>query len=570
MTYHKTNIANIKTIENIDENVMASLEPRDAFYDIIKKINDKEFIGKAIAIAGLRRTGKSILLSQLHLYSDQFGVKQEEILHITLSATLHNKEVSRDNLDFCKVCSSESMVYPTLDDLAGFINLALSERKIKCILIDEITLCKDLILAGKGFVDYLVNRGIIVILAGTESLALKLAHEESLYSRLISIDINYISFAEYCKVKRLNTDTVKNRRDAFERYIRQGNILDDTIAVDDLYVESAVGVNVALSILNADFEEFIGMEEREKELTQAIIKYTRLIGERITVDTVKSQITRADITRAISNENARRKRDNAETLNMSKGMRDEMALKSIEEIFKKYNMEFGISKIQLSHEQLQIIDKSFTKMGLIYNLSIIPCKPYSNGSVNAEDIFAMHSFIYHIVQGLVSYIQSAELDMPDEDIETLLKNIESAAMGRIIEGIVALHYIRKVEKERPLNICIRNYANGQFEVERKCTKPRLYKYNNLIDSDGEAAKAEIDLVVSEPDAIRLIEIKRSAVTDPAQVRWLHNETVIQEIRNKISQTKAVVKEVYYLGEDTTVDDITYRNIPGMLLEEIHR
>lgn len=65
------------------------------------------------------------------------------------------------------------------------------------------------------------------------------------------------------------------------------------------------------------------------------------------------------------------------------------------------------------------------------------------------------------------------------------------------EGIVSLHYIRKIEKERPLNICIRNYANGQFEVERRCTKPRLYKYNNLIDLDGEAAKAEIDLVVSE-------------------------------------------------------------------------
>lgn len=60
------------------------------------------------------------------------------------------------------------------------------------------------------------------------------------------------------------------------------------------------------------------------------------------------------------------------------------------------------------------------------------------------------------------------------------------------------------------------------------------------------------------------------MADLAQVRRLHNETVIQEIRNKISQTKAVVKEVYYLGEDTTVDDIAYKNIPGMLLEEIHR
>lgn len=555
----------IEQVQLVNTASVNRLEYRNEFQMILDIINNGEITGHAIAITGLRRTGKTILLRQIHLNSDRFGVKNDEVLHITLSATVGKTETPRDSLDLQRLNSISTIEYPTLEEVSAFIHREMSNRRIKCILIDEITLCKDLILAGKGLVDHLVNSGMIVIMAGTESLSLKLADEQSLYSRLITVDINYISFAEYCRLKKLRTDTTEDRNKAFDRYMKQGNILDDHVKVDDKYIESAVGINVALSILNSDYEVFMGMEERTKELAQAVIKYIKLIGETITIDTVRQCMTRADISRAIENVNIRRKKVNQDILSLSKGDRNRIAYESAEEIFREYHMSFDVSDISLSYQQLYIIDQSFTKMGLIYDLNVIPCK---NNFMDAEDVFAMHSFIYHIVQGIIAYIRSSvELDMSDDDVKALTDNIESAANGRIIENIVDMYYINQLEKRKDMATCIKKYSNGKFAVERKCTKPELYKYNNLIDIDGRHVKAEVDLIINEQEVIRLIEIKKSTAVDEHQTRWLNNDTVIQEIRNKISMRKKIIKEVYYLGEDTVVGDIVYRNIPGVLLKE---
>ena len=229
-------------------------------------------------------------------------------------------------------------------------------------------------------------------------------------------------------------------------------------------------------------------------------------------------------------------------------------------------MGFDTSSIKLSDEQLRIIDEAFSKMGLLYNLSIMPCNLSDSGWPRSDDVFMLHGFIYHIVRGIMQYIDRAELDISDEDKETLKQNIESAALGRIMESIIVLHHIKKIESSNELTVCGKSYSNGAFITERKCTKPHLYKYNNTIAINGKPVIAEIDLVISEPDTIRLIEIKKSTVIDENQTRWLNNETVIDDIRNKISWRKRIVKEVYYMGEPLQAGDIAYKNIPAELLK----
>lgn len=553
----------IRRIHNIDGGQFKSLSYRDAYYNIKNKINNGENLGHAICLAGLRRTGKSTLLNQLYLNSQEFGVKPEEILYITLSVTLNGKETARDSFDAAQLANGNKIKYPALEDLNSFIQYICCLESIKCIMIDEVTLCEDLILAGKGFIDSLVNKGIIVILAGTESASFHLAGENSLYSRLILEDISYIPFGEYCRLKNISVSTPEEKQKALDRYIKHGDMLDDTVESDDKYLENALGVNVALSIVNSDYEEFIGCEHDTKELVQSIIKYFKLIGESITIKNIQSQITRADITRAIKNENSRRE---INKLNIKKSERIRFAQEGAEDAFQIYNLGFGLSEIELSYDQLARIDELFTKMGLLYNLSIIPEVKTDTGGVEAEDLTILHGLSYYITEGIIRRILSSHEGISDEDAESLVKNIESAAKGRLLEEIIAIQFIKGIEKKQELLKCLRVYKNSQFKTERKCTKHRIYKYNDSIFADGRQVQAEIDLVISEPDVIKLIEVKKSNAADINQTKWLDNEIVVNEIRNRISRSKSIKKYVYYLGEKREENGIYYENIADILLE----
>lgn len=542
------------------------LHRRDAYYTIVEKIKNGKALGHAICIVGLRRTGKSILLNHLHRNASEFGMKKEEILHISLSAVIDGNEVTRDDFDNRKLLDMTDIRYPSLKEVEVFIEESIRQEKIRCILIDEITMCRDFILAGKGFIDSLVNSGMIVILAGTESVSFKLADENSLYTRLMLEDISYIPFGEYCRLKRLDVSTLDGKRCAIEQYIEHGNILDDTVNADDRYIESAIGVNVALSIMNADYAEFIDAESDLKEFVQSVMKYTKLIGETITINAIKSEISRADLSRALANENTRLKKSGGDQIEVAKSERTRIAIEGAERVFQEYGLSFGMSKIPLTREQLYKIDELFTKMGLIYNLSLIPEEEFSDGSVMAEDLTILHSILYVIAKGMANKIRTANIRISDEEAELLAVNIESAAKGRLLEGIIALEFLKGIEKEHELLTCLKNYGNGKFKTVRKCTKHRMYKYNNRIFDEAQAAIAEVDIVISEPDAIRLIEVKKSSAIDENQTRWLHNDTVVQEIRDRISKTKHIKKEVLYLGEEIISNGVHYRNIADVLLE----
>ncbi len=560
----------IYTVLNTNIEQFNRLHRRDAYFDIVNKINRGQSLGHAICIVGLRRTGKTILLNHLHINSPEFGVREDEILHITLSVTIDDRELSRDDFDNRKLTDMTEMRYPSLEELNAFIDDAVSCGKIKCILIDEITLCRDLILGGKGFIDGLVNRGIIVILAGTESASFNLADENSLYTRLMLVDISYIPFGEYCRLKQMHMSTTAQKEQAIRKYIEHGNILDDAVKIDDRYIESALGVNIALSIINSDYAEFMDVEGNIKEFVQSTIKYTKLIGESITLDAIKSEITRADLTRALTNENAYRRLVGYHQIDITKTERTQITVDSVEDAFREYDLSFGISQIPLTKEQLGIIDQLFTKMGLLYDLSLIPEDKFDDGSVRADDLTILHSLLYMIAGAISNRIRAADIGLSDEDSEALAAKIESTAMGRLLEGIVTLEFIKGIEKDHELLVCLKNYGNGKFKTARKCSKHRLYKYNNRIYTQQQVLTAEIDIVIPEQDTIRLIEIKKSTNIDENQVRWLNNDTVINEIKERISRTKRITKEVFYLGEERTVGDICYRNIADVLLKHYHK
>lgn len=159
----------IAVIEDINP-ISLSFERRDIYYDIVNCIRNMDYAGKAICLSGLRRTGKSTILNQLYAQPEQIGLRRNNLLYIKLSAVSGGRIVDRDHLDIRKINGRTDLCYPSLMEVQQFVSRQMAYRRdIQCILIDEVTLCRDLIMSGKGLLDQLIDSGKIVILAGTES-----------------------------------------------------------------------------------------------------------------------------------------------------------------------------------------------------------------------------------------------------------------------------------------------------------------------------------------------------------------------------------------------------------------
>ncbi|MCM1223861.1 MAG: hypothetical protein NC548_56355, partial [Lachnospiraceae bacterium] len=279
-------------------------------------------------------------------------------------------------------------------------------------------------------------------------------------------------------------------------------------------------------------------------------------------------ISNADLSRAISNINSRRKNTGTAQIHLDKETRRQMAVKSVENAFEKYRLQFGLSDIRLDNKQLNIVDNALSEMGILYSLSHIPC--YKNGDKwpQSDDVCTLGSFLWFLTSEICGYMESADIGLSDRDIMELNSNIKSAMLGRLIENCIAVHFVKELEKSCELPVNAKSYANGRYIVNRKCTKMHMYKYNNNIEEDGKSVTAEIDLILSTEDSIRLIEIKKSTAANIRQTRWLNNETVIDEIVQKIATGKPVEKYVYYMGKPCEADGIHYRNIPTELLKDL--
>ncbi|MDE7478378.1 MAG: AAA family ATPase, partial [Lachnospiraceae bacterium] len=483
----------------IDEinTISMSFEHRDVYYDIVKCIKNMDYTGKVICLSGLRRTGKSTILNQLYAQPEQIGLNQDNILYIKLSAISSNGQlIDRDSLDIKKVNNRESITYPSLVELQKFLNRwDVYKDSTKCILIDEVTLCKDLIMSGKGLIDQLIDSGKIVILAGTESASFHAASEQALYTRLMIKDTSYIPFGEYCRLKRLPLNTLEEKQNAMNKYIEHGNILDN-IQFSEEYIESAIGINLALSIIQSDYDEFISFPEScTKDLVQDIIKYYKLIGENISIQSIREQITRGDLSRAINNENSRRKKQGKELVRLAKADINRIVKKGAEKVFHKYDMDLGISRINLNTDQLYKIDSLFGEMGLIYDINIVPeLNKRTNGSVQAEDVCIVNSLSMLIGRGIMQEIADNCDGLNEDDKKILIENMESALKGRILESVIAAQYLKGYEQKNELKECLVYYSKNGQSFGRKCARYKLYKYNNEISVGNRNVKAEIDLI----------------------------------------------------------------------------
>lgn len=402
------------SIVSVDSGIDNSF--RDIYYELVNDIQNCE--QHAICLVGIKGTGKKTVLNQLYANSAAFGIPQNQVLYVRVHAEYCGMTIERDQLaDFISQSTECKIEYPRLNDILSVIEHEQKVRTIKCILIDEITLCSDFISCGSAFVDGLLRRGIKLVFTGTDSASFYLAEENSLYTRVILKDMGYIPFGEYCRLKGFKLDTLESKSEALEKYIKSGNTLSN-VSIDSDYIHDALGLNLALSIINSNEKEFMEYDNKEKKLAKALTDYYELI-------------------------------ESEQSLSTS-------------------DMEY-FPDVPLTFEQLWFVEKIMSELGLDYVINDIAERKDSTGEVDASTIFMLRSGLDATTNGATRGINS------NRELHEKLKTIE---YSRLLKDVLTFQLLRSTEKKSGITERLEVYGTSGYKISRKCSKPYLYTYED--------------------------------------------------------------------------------------------
>lgn len=178
--------------------------------------------GKIFVLHGLRRTGKTVMMEQvLSSYRDKVG---------------------------CSYYMARN--YDKMKDVEYMLGEEW-KKGTKIVCIDEITRIEDFITNSASLPDIYAKAGMSIIVTGTDSLSLSLAHDRELFSRIKKKSTTHIPFAEHCNV--LGTKSM-------DEYLMFGGLMcpgmDPDNGIYDFesaqkYLDSSVSMNICSSIVNS-------------------------------------------------------------------------------------------------------------------------------------------------------------------------------------------------------------------------------------------------------------------------------------------------------------------------------
>lgn len=203
--FNKTGIRIYNNQEIITEyNKYSQFNKRDQFEPLYKSAKQSL---KIVALYGLRRTGKTVLLIQLAQRLIQEG---NNVCYILISKNAQANEL-----------------FNILDKI---------RNKYNYILIDEITYLAGFVCWANQLEMY-NNTKTKLIVAGTQSFALYMSKNDTLLDRIDFIDTTYISFKEYARL--FNGTTLIE-------YIQNGGVLNRSYLSKELktYIDSSVVENI--------------------------------------------------------------------------------------------------------------------------------------------------------------------------------------------------------------------------------------------------------------------------------------------------------------------------------------
>lgn len=251
----------------------------------IRKYLSEPFWGRVFVLFGLRRTGKTTLLSQA--LSELSEDERAKAAYIKASGRISLSDINQDLMK-------------------------LEKEGYKYLFIDEVTKLEDFIGGASLFSDIYAASGIKLVLSGTDSLGFLLSEDEELFDRTITLHTTFIPYREFEEVLGISS---------VDEYIRYGGTMCaggthynttptfDTIERTDAYVNSAIAVNIQNSLKFYQYgSHFRSLHElyEKNELTSAINRVVEDMNHRFTVDVLTRDFKSSDY--AISDANLIRDR----------------------------------------------------------------------------------------------------------------------------------------------------------------------------------------------------------------------------------------------------------------------
>lgn len=176
---------------------------RPAYYQSLSWLDKRV----AVALTGLRRTGKSTILQQIKYHLEE-NVAPEQVMYFSFekAQVKYEPETLRNLLNW--YCES-------------FLKTSPKEINKKAyVLLDEVQYIPYWQDTLKWFYD--LNSNFKFFLSGSSSLFIHKKATESLAGRIIDITVPPLSFKEYCNIKHI----LKNANDLEKSFERQPNLIN--------------------------------------------------------------------------------------------------------------------------------------------------------------------------------------------------------------------------------------------------------------------------------------------------------------------------------------------------------
>lgn len=247
---------------------------RDLYLNQLLRFIDKPLIK---VITGIRRSGKSVMLTLLHDNLIERGIEAERIIHLSL-----------DSLEYAALNSAEAL-YRYVKEKAG-------AGKRCYLLLDEI---QEVDQWEKAVNSLFTDLNADIFISGSNSHLLSSELSTYLAGRYVELNLFTLSFAEYLHFRKERSDiSIDNIRNEFSGFLRSGGF--PVLHVADYEDETAgkVVFDIYSSIILRDVVQ--RNKIRDIELLERVVKHLfDNIGNRFSAANVaayfKSQQRKVDL-----------------------------------------------------------------------------------------------------------------------------------------------------------------------------------------------------------------------------------------------------------------------------------
>lgn len=469
---------------------------------------------RVCVVYGLRRTGKTTMLFQA-----MAGMSAEDF-----SKTAYVKARRTDTM---------AMFNRDLEKLHG--------AGFRYVFIDEVTLMDDFIDSAALFSDVFVPMGLRIVLSGTDSLGFWLAEDDELYDRVRMIHTTYIPYREYSRLLGI---------DSIDEYIRYGGTFrmgetdfdDDELKSDDAsfrddestrrYIDTAICRNIQHSLACYErgnhFRHLYSLYEAG-ELTGAINRIIEDMNHRFVLSVLTKDFVSGDL--GIAARNLRNERDPVKRTAVLDAINVEAVTKRLMEILDIRNSEERSVGITPSHvKEIQSYLKAL-------DLTVNCPTEYAEPGIEPEEhiLFTQPGMRYCQAQALVHSLMKDEtfLSRSEQEKAQVSERILEEVRGRMMEDILLLESLKTLgERYRVFKL---RFERGEFDMV-------------IYDTQANCCAA--------------YEIKHSSKAVPEQARHLRDEEKCALTRQRFGELTG--RYVLYLGEETDMDGIAYRNAEQFL------